>query len=153
MYEYYKGFIIREGNQGINGNKLRELYTENGWCGPSMPEWQNEKFEIALYNSAWAFTVWNKDELIGFVRVVSDKVMVASIQDLMVKDNYRKQGLGKKLVELCINKLPCGNWSAKTTPENYIFYKECGFSMPSSDNATLEYDGYKKAKIDGNRLN
>ena len=29
--------------------------------------------------------------------------------------------------------------------------KECGFTMPCSDNATLEYDGYKQAKIDGNR--
>lgn len=132
MYEYYKGLVIREGIEGISGTKLRRLYAEIGWCGPSMPEWQNEKFEIALHNSAWAFTVWDKDELIGFVRVVSDKVMVASIQDLMVKENYRKQGLGKKLVEKCLEKLPCGNWAARTTPEYYNFYKKCGFSMPNS---------------------
>ncbi len=151
MYEYYKGFVIREGNEGISGTILRDLYTEIGWCNPSMPGWLNEKFEIALFNSAWAFTVWNKNELIGFVRVVSDKVMVASIQDLMVKDNYRNKGLGKKLVELCLQKLPCGNWSARTTPEYYKFYEECGFSMPYSDNSTLEYDGFRKARLEGNR--
>lgn len=152
MYEYFNGMVIREGTEGISGTKLRELYTEIGWCGVSMPEWQNEKFEIALYNSTWAFTVWDNDELIGFVRVVSDKVMIASIQDLMIKEKYRKRGLGKKLVEKCIQKLPCGNWSARTTPEYYDFYRESGFSMPDIDNATLEFDGYKKSRMDGNRL-
>jgi hypothetical protein len=33
----------------------------------------------------------------------------------------------------------------------YVYYKSCGFSMPCSDYVTLEYDGYKKARIDGTR--
>ncbi|WP_342455049.1 GNAT family N-acetyltransferase [Sedimentibacter acidaminivorans] len=35
--------------------------------------------------------------------------MIASIQDLMVKKEYRKQGIGKKLIRLCLQKLPHGN--------------------------------------------
>ena len=46
MYDYYKGFVIREGNIGIDGAKLRTLYEAVGWCGSSLPNWQNEKFEI-----------------------------------------------------------------------------------------------------------
>jgi GNAT superfamily N-acetyltransferase len=152
MYEYFKGLVIREGTEGISRSALRELYIEMGWCGKSMPEWQNEKFEIALHNSTWAFTVWDVNELIGFVRVVSDKVMVASIQDLMIKEKYRKKGLGKMLVERCLQKLPSGNWSARTTPEYYHFYEECGFCMPNMDNVTLEFDGYSKARRDGDRV-
>lgn len=145
MYDYFKGFLIREGIEGINGAQLRKLYEAVGWCNTYLPEWQNEKFEIAMRNSAWAFTVWNNDELIGMVRVVSDKVMVASIQDLIILEEHRKIGLGKKLVEKCISKLPCGNWSARTTPENYDFYIKCGFSMPQETNATMEYNGYRMA--------
>lgn len=143
MYEYYKGLIIREGTVGVDGSKLRKLYESVGWCGCDLPAWQNEKFEIAMKNSAWAFTVWDKDELVGMVRVVSDKVMVASIQDLIVLESYRRRGIGKKLVEKCLSKLPCGNWSARTTPENYDFYKDCGFSIPQTDNATMEYNGFR----------
>ena len=32
MYDYYKGYTIREGNDGIDGAKLRELYEAVGWC-------------------------------------------------------------------------------------------------------------------------
>ena len=84
MYDYYKGYLIREGTEGIDGARLRELYEAVGWCNTSLPAWQNEKFEIAMKNSVWAFTVWDKDILIGMVRVVSDRVMVASIQDLII---------------------------------------------------------------------
>lgn len=151
MYEYYKGFVIREGTERISGDLLRSLYTEIGWCSTSLPIWQNEKFEIALHNSAWAYSVWDGERLVGYVRIVSDKIMVASIHDLMVKKEYRKQGIGKKLIQLCLQKLPHGNWSAKTTTENYKFYEECGFSMPDIQNATMEYDGFIKAKLEGNR--
>lgn len=107
MYDYFRGLVIRDGTDGPDGATLRALYEAAGWCSPAMPRWQDEKFEIAMRNSAWAFTVWD----------------------------------GKKLVEKCLAKLPCGNRSARTTPENYAFYEKCGFSMPKSDNATMEYDG------------
>lgn len=147
MYDYFKGLTIREGTEGVDGAKLRQLYEAVGWCSADLPAWQNEKFEIAMKNSAWAFTVWDGEKLIGMVRVVSDRVMVASIQDLIVLEEYRGMGLGKRLVEKCIAKLPCGNWSARTTPENYAFYEKCGFSMPTSDNATLELNGYRLSRL------
>ncbi len=148
MYDYYKGFVIREGTDGIAGAKLRALYEAVGWCSSDLPDWQNEKFEIAIKNSTWAYTVWDGDALIGMVRVVSDRVMVASLQDLIILEKYRKMGLGKKLVEKCIAQLPCGNWSARTTPENYDFYKKCGFSMPEETNATMEYNGFQLSRKD-----
>ena len=39
-------------------------------------------FEVAMKNSAWNFTVWDKEELVGMVRMVSDQMMVAYIHDL-----------------------------------------------------------------------
>jgi GNAT superfamily N-acetyltransferase len=152
MYEYYNGYVIREGNEGISGNQLRQIYQDVGWINPSLPVWQNEKFEIAMKYSAWAFSVWHEDELIGMVRVISDRMMVASIQDLMVKSEHRNKGIGRKLVNLCLQKLPHGNWSAQTTPENYEFYKHCGFEMiEPSKTATLSYNGFIKAKLGGHR--
>lgn len=152
MYQYFNGYVIREGNDGISGEKLRSQYRNVGWISDELPAWQNEKFEIALRNSAWAFTVWYRNDLIGMVRVVSDKIMVASIQDLMVMLEHRKKGIGEKLVNLCLQKLPHGSWSAQTTPENYDFYKKCGFEITEqSKSTTLIYNGYKIARCDGHR--
>lgn len=66
MYDYYKGLLIREGTDGIDGAKLRTLYEAVGWCDSDLPKWQNEKFEIAMKNSAWVFTVWDKEVLKAF---------------------------------------------------------------------------------------
>ena len=46
MYQYFNGYIIREGNEGISGEQLRTLYENVGWINHEMPRWQNEKFEI-----------------------------------------------------------------------------------------------------------
>jgi ribosomal protein S18 acetylase RimI-like enzyme len=90
--------------------------------------------------------------MIAMVRVVSDKVMTATIQDLVVDKKYHRQGIGKKLVELCLQKLPHGNWWAHTTPENYDFYRKCGFEIPNSEkSATLTFMGFTKSRIDGQR--
>jgi len=152
MYQYYNGYVIREGNEGISGDQLHPLYEAVEWISPQMPAWQNEKFEFALKNSAWAFTVWHKEDLVGMIRVISDKMMHASIQDLIVLKEHRKKGIGRKLVELCLQKMPHGNWSAQTTPDNYEFYKYCGFAIPNdSQSATLTYNGYFKARLDGHR--
>ena len=90
--------------------------------------------------------------MIAMVRVVSDKVMTATIQDLAVKEEYRGKGIGKKLVDLCLEKLPHGNWWVHTTPENYDFYKKCRFEIPQiSDSSSMIYMGYVKAKLEGHR--
>lgn len=152
MYEYFKGYVIREGNEGIRGEQLRELYQDAGWISENLPIWQNEKFEYALKNSAWAFTVWHKEELVGMVRVISDKVMFASIQDLIVKQKHRKKGIGTKLIQLCLQRLPHGSWATQTTPENYRFYQNCEFEIHDhSNNTTLIYNGFSKAIKDGHR--
>jgi len=151
MYQYYNGYVIREGVEGISGEVLRSLYERIGWVGSALPVWQSEKFEFAFANSAWGFTVWHGDELVGMVRVISDRMMFASIHDLMVVEGHRKKGIGRKLVELCLQKMPHGAWSAQTDPENYEFYKLCGFEMPDNAQATLTYNGFLKARADGHR--
>lgn len=153
MYEYFKAYVIRTGTDGISGEKLRQLYLAVGGINDFLPNWQNEKFEIALKNSAWAFTVWKENDLIGLVRIVSDKIMFASIHDLMVKGEHRKKGIGRKLIQLCLQKLPHGTWTAHTTPENYRFYSECGFDLPTDiiNSASLSYAGFRKAINDGHK--
>jgi hypothetical protein len=89
MYIYYKGLIIREETKGIPSDKIHNLFENAGWTGKGLPKWQVEKYSLSVENSTWAYTVWDKEEMIGMVRVISDKVMFANILDLIVLDEYR----------------------------------------------------------------
>jgi len=47
--------------------------------------------------------VYNNDELVGFVALHIHSITLAEIRSLVVKDTYRGQGIGKKLIQNCID--------------------------------------------------
>ena len=95
--------------------------------------------------------VYQPDRLL--VRIVSDKVMIATVQDLVIHPDYQGKGIGSKLMELCISRLPHGKWFSHTTSDNYKFYERVGFVkvLEEKGEATLIFNGFRKAKIEGNR--
>ncbi|CAM3725096.1 GNAT family N-acetyltransferase [Mesobacillus thioparans] len=90
--------------------------------------------------------------MVGMVRVISDQIMAANIMDLAVLSEYGGKGIGRKLVQLCLQKLPHGDWFAHTSANNFSFYEKCGFEVKDfSQNGTCAYYGYIQAKKDGDR--
>jgi ribosomal protein S18 acetylase RimI-like enzyme len=151
MYQYFNGLIIRDGTEGIPADQVEALFKDAGWVRKT-PEWQKEKFTLIFKNSTWAFTVWDEEHMIGMVRVISDQIMAANIMDLIVSSRYRGQGIGQKLVELCVQKLPHGDWFAHTSADNFPFYEKCGFGVKDiSENGTCSYYGYIEARKSGHR--
>ncbi|WP_316569523.1 GNAT family N-acetyltransferase [Neobacillus sp. YIM B06451] len=151
MYQYFNGLVIREGTEGIPAEKVEALFEDAGWAR-NTPNWQKEKFTLIFKNSTWAFTVWDKDDMIGMVRVISDQIMAATIMDLIVHSDYQGRGIGQKLVALCLQKLPHGDWFAHTSANNFPFYEKCGFEVKDpAKNGTCAYYGYIQARIDGHR--
>ena len=52
----------------------------------------------AISNSTFAVSAYIDGNLIGFSRAVSDKVLYATIYDVIVLPKYQKRGIGKSLV-------------------------------------------------------
>lgn len=151
MYQYFNGLVIREGTEGVPADAVESLFEDAGWAR-NTPTWQKEKFTLIFKNSTWAFTVWNHNKMIGMVRVISDQIMAANIMDLVILTEYRGKGIGKKLVELCVQKLPHGDWFAHTSSNNFNFYEKCGFEVKElSKNGTCAYYGYIQARKEGHR--
>jgi len=151
MYQYFNGLVIREGTEGVPAENVEALFQDAGWAR-NTPSWQMEKYSLIFTNSTWAFTVWDGEKMIGMVRVLSDKIMAATIMDLAVLSEYRGKGIGKKLVELCLQKLPHGDWFAHTSANNFSFYEQCGFEVKDlSQNGTCAYYGYIQARKVGHR--
>ena len=151
MYQYFNGLVIREGTEGVPADSVEALFKDAGWVKQT-PDWQKEKFSLIFQNSTWAFTVWDQNKMIAMVRVISDQIMAANIMDLAVLTEYRGKGIGKKLVELCVQKLPHGDWFAHTSTNNFKFYETCGFEVKDlNQHGTCAYYGYIQARKDGHR--
>ncbi|SFC46330.1 Acetyltransferase (GNAT) domain-containing protein [Bacillus sp. OV322] len=151
MYQYYNDLVIREGTEGVPAEYVEALFEDAGWVR-NTPPWQKEKFSLIFKNSTWAFTVWDNNKMIGMVRVLSDQIMAANIMDLVVQSEYRRKGIGKKLVKLCVQKLPHGDWFAHTSANNFSFYDKCGFEVKDlTQNGTCVYYGYIQARKEGHR--
>lgn len=114
----------------INENylsQIKALYEESGW---SSYLGDDEKLKNAIKNSLFILGYMDEDELLGFVRCVGDTEHVVLVQDLIVKKDYRRKGLAKKLMNEVFEKYKDVRWiQVNTDGEDEVanaFYKAIG---------------------------
>lgn len=91
-----------------------------------------EEIEKSVANSI-CFSLSNEKEQIGFVRVLTDGMAYAIILDMIIREDFRGQGLGKWLMN-CICEHP------QVTPLRQVlwtsdadaFYRQAGFEEMSN---------------------
>lgn len=57
------------------------------------------KAEIALKNSLFIVSLWDKDTMIGFGRIVGDQGITYVVSDIMVDPDYQRKGIGKMIMK------------------------------------------------------
>lgn len=87
--------------------QIKALYEETGW---SAYLGNDEKLKNAIKNSLLTLGYMDGDELLGFVRCVGDAEHVVLVQDLIVKKDYRRKGLAKKLMNEVFEKYKDVRW-------------------------------------------
>ncbi|BAY17080.1 GCN5-related N-acetyltransferase [Anabaenopsis circularis NIES-21] len=90
----------------------------------------------------------NNEQLIGFTRVLTDFVYRATIYDVIIKPDYRKQGLGVKLLDAIVNHPqlnPVEHIALYCLPEMIPFYQRWGFT-PKVGNLKLMYRYHQSHK-------
>ena len=110
---------------------LHHLFFMAGWTDSENtidPNMLNN-FNIPFINSTLVISAWDKENLIGVVRVLSDKIIRSVIYDLVVLPEYKGKGIGNELVKRCIEHFPKTEWLVQT--ENHIagFYEKIGFKI------------------------
>ena len=107
--------------------QIKALYEESGWSAYLADD---DKLSRAIKNSLLTLGYIDGDELLGFVRCVGDAEHVVLVQDLIVKKNYRRNGLAKKLMNEVFEKYKDVRWiQVNTDGENEVanaFYKAIG---------------------------
>jgi N-acetylglutamate synthase-like GNAT family acetyltransferase len=104
-----------------------------------------EDLRIAIDRSEPVISAWDKENLVGFARATSDGVYRATIFDVVVDPDYRRLGLGRKLVETILIH-PCICRVEKIylmTTNQQSFYERFGFVTNSSTTMRLDQSNPK----------
>lgn len=76
--------------------EIKEIYKEQGWTAYLKDD---AKLKRAYDNSLYVYGIFDEDRMIGFTRCVGDGEHIVLIEDLIIKAEYQRQGLGTKLLQ------------------------------------------------------
>ena len=116
----YRSDIVPTADQVI------ELYEKAGLPRPTN---DRERIKKMLDNSNLVVTAWDGNQLAGVSRTITDWVWCSYLADLAVSPNYKKSGIGKKLIE--ITKELVGEQSMillLSVPTAMDYYPKVGFT-------------------------
>ncbi|WP_245308156.1 GNAT family N-acetyltransferase [Halalkalibacter urbisdiaboli] len=107
---------------------LVKLYETTGWNSKNM--FTEEEIYRAISNSWYYVSVYHKQQLIGFGRIISDGAYQTFICDVMVSPEFQNQGIGRIIVKTLMNK--CQQEGVKwiqlfCAKGKQSFYKKLGF--------------------------
>lgn len=98
-----------------------------------------EQVKSSIHNSM-CFGVYIEGKQVGFARVVSDKTVFAWILDVFVLEEFRGQGIGKKLMSVIIEHPELKNVRRMGlgTDDAHGLYEQSGFTALSKPQNMME---------------
>lgn len=99
--------------------------------------------ERAIRNSSYCVSAYDDGKLVGFARALSDGVMYAAVYDVIVHPNYRRQGIGKGLVQDITNQCKeAGVFSVHlfAAEGTELFYNKLGFRARPPEMPGMRYE-------------
>ncbi|MFN8284846.1 MAG: GNAT family N-acetyltransferase [Chitinophagales bacterium] len=107
-----------------------ELYDNSGLPRPTNDA---ERIQKMLENSNLIITAWHNELLVGVSRCITDWVWSCYLADLSVRHEYKKEGIGKQLIDITKEKL--GDQSMVlllSVPSAMEYYPKVGFTKQES---------------------
>lgn len=103
-----------------------DLYNNAGLPRPTNDP---DRIKKMFDNSTLVITAWDHGKLVGVCRCITDWVWCCYLSDLAVRPDYKKSGIGKKLIDLTKEKV--GEQSMillLSVPTAMEYYPKVGFA-------------------------
>jgi len=92
--------IIKDGIDAMDFEKVAEMLSKSYW----VPGIKIEEVIKSAQNSALAVGAFLQDQIqVGYARVISDKSRFAYICDVYVDENYRRCGIGRRMMNYILS--------------------------------------------------
>jgi ribosomal protein S18 acetylase RimI-like enzyme len=107
--------------------QLIGLYNAVGWTTYTR---DGDELEKAIRNSTYVVCAWDGEQLVGLVRCLSDDVSICYLQDILVHLDYQRQGIGRRLMENCLERFDHVRAKVLLTDDEerqHAFYKSLGY--------------------------
>lgn len=120
MIDYRAGVIP-------GGEQLLALYDSVGWSAYTE---QPERLCRAVQASLLVLTAWEDGELVGLLRAVGDGETILYVQDLLIRPDRQRRGIGRTLLLDCVGRYRDVRQKVlltDDTPATAAFYRACGF--------------------------
>ena len=85
----------------INPEELHSLLRQTSWAEARSPL----DIQQMLDRSQITLGVWDEDHLIAFARVITDDLYRALIDDIVVDEAYREQGVASQMLEKILKRI------------------------------------------------
>lgn len=111
-------------------DQIIELYDNAGLPRPTNDK---ERIQKMFDNSNLIITAWDNDLLVGVSRSITDWAWACYLSDLAVRQEYKKEGIGRKLINLTKEKV--GDQSMVlllSVPTAMEYYPKVGFEKQES---------------------
>ncbi|WP_432628148.1 GNAT family N-acetyltransferase [Brotaphodocola sp.] len=108
-------------------DQIQDLFLSVNWVSGEYPN----RLYKALMNSSTIITAWDKDRLVGLVRVLDDTEMVAYVHYVLVHPEYHGNGIAGHMIEMVKEKYK-NYLYLEVMPEerkNAGFYQKHGFQI------------------------
>jgi len=116
-------FKFSDNKSLISTDKVCELLGESYWANDR----KRETTVKAIENSI-CIGIYLKEEMIGFARIVTDYATMYWLCDVIIDTKYRKNGLGKKLIEIITKMKELeGMFGILATRDAHELYEKYGF--------------------------
>ena len=69
---------------------------------------------------------WDERRLVGSIRVLTDGYFFATIPEVLVDPAYQRRGIGRRLMELALDRAPRGKVAFGAQPQSVAFFDRIG---------------------------
>ena len=128
--------VIKDGYHNMDFHRVREMLSDSYW----VPGISLDETIKGAENSALVVGAFINGQQIGYARVISDKTRFAYILDVYVTEEYRRQGIGKSMIQhiLTYNELKDVYQWLLITQDAHGVYSHFGFAPVSTPFDWLE---------------
>lgn len=112
----------------LDRDELVELYGSVGWTNYTRDP---ELLERAVAGSSRVVTARSNGALLGLARIISDGATIAYLQDVLVRPEARRRGIGRRLVDTAFEPYAQVRQHVLITdaePWQRAFYESLGFT-------------------------